>query len=107
MPERKPVPANWQEAALETQWVSLSAWCSHSVNAKFFSQAVSFPRSPTAFHTVSIMKLKLCTSALTPGWAALTSRALRFRLLPSRTGLGTGRDSIEDLLKVNSVRKES
>lgn len=36
MPEKKPVPANWQEAALETQWVSLSAWCFHSVDAKFF-----------------------------------------------------------------------
>lgn len=53
-----------EAAALETQRVCLSAWRLRSVNAKFLSQAVSFPGSPTAFRTVSALRLKL---HLSPG----------------------------------------
>lgn len=91
------MPANWQRPKPWKQWVCLLAWCFHSVDAKSFSQAVSFPCSPTTFHTVSIVKLKLCTQPHT-SFVALPT-------LQSSAGLGILWDSTPDLLEVISIKK--
>lgn len=60
MPERKLVPASWQRR---------QRWKHRGLSLGLVSPFRG-PRSSTTFHAVSIMKWKLCTSALTPRWPA-------------------------------------